>query len=294
MLGSARLAAQSPESEVKPLPPIEVEAQRRSVEKRVNAFIAAITPHDYADSLVRWHHGICPVVVGPPPAQIDQILAHVSAVAAASGVTLQPKPCNANFYIVATTYPEKLLKTWSRRDRLLFGNAMPKLIDQFLNTPRAVRVWYNTAAADKPVDDGVNPEPFGGLMTPISAGAGVNAGTVADAAANTRALEFNEVQRFSSVIVVVDTQRTAGIKLGSVSDYIAMVGLSKINLDANFSGAVSILQLFSAAGDTSKAAPPSGITPWDQDYLRGLYATRQSSRLQRAAIADMMVRELVH
>jgi hypothetical protein len=294
LMSGTRLLAQSPASEIKPLPPIEVEAQRRSVEKRVNAFIAAITPHVYADSLARWQHGICPVVIGPPQAQIDQILARLSAISTAAGVPVQPKPCNANFYVVATTYPEKLLKTWSKRDRLLFGNAMPKLVDEFLDTPRAVRVWYNTIPADKPVDDGVNPEPFGGLMTPISPGAGVNAGTIADAAANTRSLEFNEVQRFTSVIVVVDTQRTAGIKLASLSDYIAMVGLSKINLDANFTGAPSILQLFVAASGNSNEATPTSITSWDQDYLHGLYATRQSSRLQRAAIADMMVRDIAH
>jgi hypothetical protein len=271
-----------------------VNAQRRSVEKRVTAFIAAITPHAYADSLARWHHGICPVVVGPPQAQIDQILARLSAISTAAGVQPQSKPCNANFYVVATTYPERLLKTWSRRDHLLFGNAMPKNIDEFLSTPRAVRVWYNTIPADKPVDDGMRPEPFGGLMTPISPGARVSPGTVADAVANTRGLEFSEVQRFTSVIVVVDTKRTAGIKLGPLSDYVAMVGLAKINLGADFADAPSILRLFAATSSSSQEPMPSSITTWDQDYLHGLYATRQQLRLQRTAIADMMVHDIVH
>ena len=293
LLSATRVPAHSLGSEDTPLPTIEVEAQRRSVEKRVASFIAAITPPLYADSLVRWHQDICLQVVGPPPAQIDQIVARVSVIATAAGLAVQPNPCKPNFYIVATTYPDKLLKAWSKRDHLLFGDARPKLIDQFLDTPRAVRVWYNTLPTGKPIDNGVMmPMPIAGPATPTTMDAPISAGNVVDAAANMRAIEFDVVQRFTSVIVVVDTQRLGGFKLNSVADYIAMVGLSKINLDANFTGVPSILNLFVAAGGNTVEAAASSITAWDQDYLRALYATRQSSRMQRAAMADMMVHDI--
>src|SRR5438552_6499160 len=126
------------------LPQIQVEAQRRSVEKRVRTFVAAITPRDFADSLVRWHRGICPTIVGPSQDQSDLILNHLSAISAAAGVPIQPKSCNANLYIIESPFPVQLLQAWRKRDRLLFGDAPSATLQRFLDSPRPVRVCYNT------------------------------------------------------------------------------------------------------------------------------------------------------
>jgi hypothetical protein len=96
------------------------------------------------------------------------------------------------------------------------------------------------------------------------------------------------------VIIVVDTKRAAGVKLDQLSDYIAMVGLSKINLDADFGGTPTILSIFRPVAGSAAEPTAAGITGWDQDYLKGLYVTRQISRRQRSEIADMMVHDRVH
>src|SRR5277367_2271442 len=78
--------AEPPTHDVNSLAQIEVIAQRRDLKKRVQAFIAAVTPPTYADSLLRWNQAICPVIIGPPPDQSARILTHVSQVATAAGV----------------------------------------------------------------------------------------------------------------------------------------------------------------------------------------------------------------
>ena len=288
LTSTTRLEAQTPAPAITEPPadnanslsPIEVNAQRRSLKKRVQAFIAAVTPPTYADSLLRWNHAICPVIMGPPPDQSARILAHVSQIAIAAGVAIQPKPCATNLFIAAWAYPEPMLTAWGKRDHLLFGRTPQKTVDAFINTPRPVRVWYNTVTAA--------PE-----ATATFAEIAANATDPLDAAHGYSLFYFNQVQSFASVIVVVDTKRAAAVKLDQLSDYIAVVALSKINLDADFDGTPTILSIFTPGAGSAAEPAPAGITGWDRDYLRGLYVTRQNSRRQRSEIADMMVHDRV-
>ena len=207
LTSTTRLEAQTPApaitepaaDNVNSLSQIEVQAQRRNLKKRVQAFIAAVTPPTYADSLLRWNHAICPVIMGPPPDQSARILAHVSQIAIAAGVAIQPKPCTTNLFIAAWAYPEPMLTAWGKRDHLLFGRTPQKKVDAFINTPRPVRVWYNTVTTA--------PE-----ETATFAEIAPNATDPLDAAHGYSLFYFDEVQSFASVIVVVDTKRAAAVK----------------------------------------------------------------------------------
>src|SRR5277367_823413 len=211
--------AEPPTHDVNSLAQIEVIAQRRDLKKRVQAFIAAVTPPTYADSLLRWNQAICPVIIVPPPDQSARILTHVSQIATAAGVAIRPKPCTPNCFIAAWDYPEPLLTAWRKRDLGLFGRTSQKTVDAFINSPRPVRVWYNTVTAP--------PE-----ASATFAETAAIAASALDAVQAFALRYFDEVQSFSSVIVVIDTKRAAGVNLEQLSDYIAVVGLSKINLDA--------------------------------------------------------------
>ena len=101
-------------------------------------------------------------------------------------------------------------------------------------------------------------------------------------------LEWNAVSTISSVIEIVDTGGMKGFKIGQMADYIAMVGLAKFNLDADFGAAPSILRLFQGTDD----AKPSSLSDWDAAYLKALYHTRQSSRLQSELIRQSMLRDI--
>jgi hypothetical protein len=78
--------------------------------------------------------------------------------------------------------------------------------------------------------------------------------------------------------------------LRQLADYIALVSFSKVDLEADFGQADSILRLF-AGNDTT--VRPAGMTRWDIAFLRGLYRQSYEAVRQRGAIASRMVRDLV-
>jgi len=95
------------------------------------------------------------------------------------------------------------------RPQLQFMNWVPVT----LNTPRPVRVWYNTVTSAPEA-----PAAFAEIAS--------RAEDPLDAAHGYSLSYFAEVQDFASVIIIVDTKRAAGVKLDQLSDYIAVVGLS--------------------------------------------------------------------
>jgi hypothetical protein len=101
-------------------------------------------------------------------------------------------------------------------------------------------------------------------------------------------MEWNAVWTISSVIEVIDASAMKGFKFGQMADYIAMAGLAKFNLDADYGTAPTILRLFKGTDD----AKPSSLTDWDKAYLKALYHTRQSSRLQTDLIRQSMLRDI--
>jgi hypothetical protein len=79
------------------------------------------------------------------------------------------------------------------------------------------------------------------------------------------------------------------VKLGQLADYIA-TGFAKLKPDAHLDDAPTILTLFSGAAKNA----PTGMTDWDQTFLKSLYATEQTSKQQRSQIARRMVRDMTH
>ena len=88
---------------------------------------------------------------------------------------------------------------------------------------------------------------------------------------------------------IIDASRTAGIDLHQLTDYVAMMGLSNIDIDVDVGDAPSILQLFSPARNI---AP--GLSSWDSAYLTALYQTDQTSRSERFEIAQRVVEAVTH
>jgi hypothetical protein len=90
------------------------------------------------------------------------------------------------------------------------------------------------------------------------------------------------------ILVTADQARLHGMTLGQFADYLVMVGLAKLKPDARLGDAPTILTLFNAAPE----AAPTGMTDWDQTFLKSLYATEQILKQQRGQIARQMVREI--
>ena len=62
--------------------------------------------------------------------------------------------------------------------------------------------------------------------------------------------------------------------------------MAELRLDANLGDAPTILQLFSA----SQRRP--GLTSWDQSFLKALYHTDQTDKMQLSEIKISIVRDI--
>ena len=276
-IGASATAA--PPDATQPLDQVTVEAHRQQLEERVTAFVSKLAHPNFDRSLRRWLVPVCPLVAGLPQVQGEFMLARLSEVARQAGVPLAGEKCSPNLHIVATADPSGLLKSWRRRDRRLYGDAMPAEVQHFLTHTHPVMVWYNAAVTE----DG------GGALDPTATKLGTNYIPTNHHPKGTR-IQFEAVEVFESVIVVVDLRRVQGLSYGQLADYVAMLGFAQLDPAADFGSAPSILQLY---GAQPAQAPPGGLSDWDVAYLRALYKTEQASRAQRSQIIQMMVGDMV-
>ncbi len=313
---TAAVAQQSPEpAPTAPAqqrkPEVIIEGQRREVESRISAFVNLIAGSYYDRELARWDKDVCPLVSGLAAKEGEYILGRVSEVARAAGVPLAGEHCRANLYILVSTKPQALLRGMDERNHFFtFGEASPTLVDAFITTPRAVRVWYHTGTTTpegQPLVTlsfpsyvissyrgiGSIPDDFNasgqesvavnGAMSPSTIATGSNHWSQATRLSN------NFILPIFRAFVIVDATLLEGATRGQLADYIAMVSLAEIKTGARPLDAPTILNLF----DVLPQHAPAGMSDWDQAYLKSLYVTEQKSKLQRTMITREMVRELV-
>ena len=261
---------------VRSAPPTEVtaEAAPAALERRVDAFVRAITRNRGSsdrDSLVRWNSPICFLVAGLTAEDVKLVSARLSQISSSSGAPLARSPCQPNFIVVATSEPDLVLNAWHSRDGRLFGDAASAQIRQFLESSqsRPVRVWYN-------IDLGRKSGTRNGHFIP------------SNTRAESSAFVGNSAFDFLSVFAIIDTDRTEHTTLDQLADYVAMTGLTRIDLDADLESAPSILRLFAA----SRENRPSGLSSWDAAFLKALYQSNQTSRTQRFDIVERVTQDI--
>jgi hypothetical protein len=264
---AASAGAQLPVSES--LQEVTVTAHRIELEQRVSKFVNNIAAVEIGEGLPLWHRPVCPLVWGLAPQEDAFIVERVSMIARAAGVQLAGERCRSNLFIFVTTQPKELLQAMERRNfKYNFGDdAYPLAVDELIATPRAARVWYTSYK-----------------RTPD----GLPAGFVVRIQDNPSPLSLHVVRWIAHVYVVVDQNRLQAVTHGQLADYVALAGLAQLKPGARLGDAPTILKLF----DEDPKAAPSGMTEWDQAFLKSLYATEQSSTLQRSQIAHQMVSKL--
>lgn len=264
------------------LPSITIEAAKEhALRLEVDQFVLSVLAQPLEGSLLRWNAPVCPLVAGLPKSAGEFLLEHISKAALDSGAPLGARVCHPNLYVVATDYPDRLLKKWWARDRYMYStgsHGMPP-IRRFIHSRRPVRVWYNTVHGCR----GSAPVPaaaataFGraGFAPPICGH---------DLAGGSPRLLHGILRSITSAIVAVDLRQMKKATLQQLADYIALVSLADVRLDADPIAAPSILRLFAG-----HATPPQGLTRWDRALLYALYNTSQGDRLQVPEIEITMV-----
>lgn len=272
---------------------VTVTAHRLELEKRVSKFVAQIAATENgAEGLARWQvPPVCPLVSGLPHKDGEFILERLSEIARTAGVPISDdEHCHPNLYILVTDQPEDLLRSMEQRNRAFtFGydysmyppqETSPTSVNEFISASRPVKVWYNTQQKDMwgnpatycPIDE------YGDYVRCMQGTAGGSH------------LRISAMWTMWTAFVIVDRNRLNEVKLGQLADYVSMCAFAKLKPDAQLGDAPTILTLF----DRKPGAAPTGITEWDQTFLKSLYATDQISKTQRSAIARQMVHDIAH
>jgi hypothetical protein len=243
-------------------------AQRKQLERQISKFVSSITLPARDESLARWQEPICPLVAGMSREGGEFTLARLSQAARDAGAPLGSEKCDPNFLIVLTPEPEELLKKWWRRHPGSFNDERGIAgIKHFVHTSRPVRIWYNATSRCPGA-----PTTFvmqGGTMYPGCVDGGLGS-----------KLSWETVRKIISVIVVVDTKLVKDLNAGQLADYISMIGMAQIRENPKLGDVPTILRLFEPSG----AARPAGLSRWDQEFLKSLYATDTTKVMQIAEI----------
>jgi hypothetical protein len=91
------------------------------------------------------------------------------------------------------------------------------------------------------------------------------------------------------VLVIVDTSKIAADSLSSISDYISMLALTRMDFLDGCSELPSIIDLLSSG--CGKRAKPLALTETDTAYLKALYSAdlEKNLNLEQGDMRDRMV-----
>jgi hypothetical protein len=260
-----------------PLETVEVTGSRAQVRKQVEVFVSEVTRAD-GELIGRWHDRVCPLAVGMSDAQAQFVRQRLVEVQdrARKLKTDPTKACKPNLFVIVTDEPDQVLAQWKERDPGMFRWKTREGVSRYAgNGP--VRVWHN--ATEQPSD--------GSPLTNAGADGmpqGIPRGKLIDSR-----IQASAAENIQAVVVLVDARGTHGMTLTQLSDYIAMVSLAKIDLNAQVVGIDTILQLFA---EPRPANQPQALTQWDYAFLNGLYRTSYTPMHQRMDLRARMVREL--
>jgi hypothetical protein len=281
---------------------VQAPRDQKELEREVSSFVSSAVVRPFDESLARWISPICPLVGGLPRREGEFILARVSQVALAAHAPLDTEHCRANLLIVVTPEPARLLKEWWTRDPKMFNDVHGKgAINSFIDSGRAVRVWYNKAWSSV---DGEIPSSGGSALIGVasssmsSGGEGMGGATgsatafiglPANPVVDPTKLKYFVVEALTQVLVIVDRNQLTGVDFGQLADYVAMVGLAELKQDVHSTVPPTILSLFdTGVGNTSSR----GLTNWDEALLQSIYDTEQKSKVQFQAIKAHMVKSI--
>ena len=273
-------AGEAPRAAVPNLQEVTVVAPRPVTAEQItgNSVPAFVRSHGNPSfrtgQLSRWETAICASTNGLTQDFNDFVTTRVQTVAAA--IYKQPPtrtPCKPNVLVIFTTVPQQLMDDVANKQPQLLGFHFASEVPKLKTVDRPIQAWYVTASAsgaDVAVDD-----IFSG--TPVGPRLGSRIYT-------------NVRSSIVFVLVVVGTNKASNYPIGALSDYIAVLALTKPRLLDGCGKLPSIFDLMASACKTEKA---DSITAGDVAYLRALYKIQpeQNLGLQQSAIANIMMNE---
>lgn len=301
-----------------PVPVIASQLDRQTLKRAAMQFVKLHgAASEVSHQIGRWRLNVCPRVTGLNPAAGAYVSRRVTEVARSVGAPTPStgKVCQANVEIVFTSQPQQLLNHIAKGYPSLLGSSRSADYTTFRH---AIQSWYLTGTR---AVDGVNLPIFalGGLDQPLGDDQGVPLDELTAQALNTAEVMPGDPSQFGNslqvdvpggsppsgvagsyitkgltsellrVLVIVDTDEVAADSLRAISDYIAMVALTRMGALDGCSELPSIIDLLSSGCGTREK--PQGLTEADTAYLKALYSSDLKTNLnvEQVDMRDRMV-----
>lgn len=275
-----------------PAQPVEnvivTEPRFRSEKALDNFIIGHAAPTPFLGKIARWKTGICPMTVGLPEKFSLYITQRIIKVAMAAGAPLDKgEICRPNVLVLATDDPQKLLDFMKQKRPALLGFHYISQRKRIATMTLPVQAWYSTATED-----------FWGFISADlpswDMGYGVMSAFGFLPAYNTSGSRISDglKSEFTTAVIMVDTNKIAGMEIGPLADYIAMLALSQGQYYGTCQDVPTITNLM--ASGCGAEMKPAALTDVDLDYLRGLYHMSPDGTYiaERGAIADEIKKDL--
>ncbi|TWB70781.1 hypothetical protein FBZ87_107165 [Nitrospirillum amazonense] len=222
----------------------------------------------YSDQIARWDRAVCPQVQNVPADISAFITTRIRAIAQAVGAPTSRASCKTNVDIFFTDQPQRLMDAVADKYPRLLGYHFVHQAKALSQVTRPIQAWYVTSTSNgilTAIDDPYQMSLGGGLGSRLSTGG------------------LRPV--LTHVLMVVNTDRILGLKLGAVADYLGVLALAQPKVLGQCGDLPSILDLFAAnCADDQKTATLSAA---DKAYLEGLYSMDpwETGVLQRSSIS---------
>lgn len=300
-LAGAQDPVQDPQTPAVQIEDVEVIARARA--ERARAFVGEVAAPARGRGLGRWLK-ICPGIANLDRAVAQPIVDRLAARAGELGIEVEGPGCEANIIVVFTADAGDLTRALVEAEPRVFrgqGGGIDRggaALRAFQAGERPVRWWSlsvpinsetgqravrvpgdrSSGHIDPRLADllGCNPQDCVGAGVPIIQSAG-----------GASRLNSQIVDQLYKSIVIVDIDAVAGLNAGQLGDYLAMVTLAQVDLEADTGPFDTVLNLFESPEGVT------GLTEWDWSYLQALYGSgsrRRSAGAQATAVASIMAR----
>lgn len=267
----------------------------RPLSEATSDFVERIAAPASDRGAATWHRRVCVGVGNLQREAAEYVVDRIASVGESVGLAVGWPRCEPRVFIVfasdADAAARDLVEARGRRFRIgVSGTDLGDgALQAFQTSDRPVRWWQSSVPVDERTGRVVarlpGQAPFSAPPGGITRPADLGSQGITDIASRLRSPLRDDL---SQVVIIVDVDRMAGVEIGALADYLAMIALAQIDPAVDPGPYDSILSLFSP-----ERTPPAGLTDWDRAYLVGLYSAEQTAenpRVRLGAVATGMAR----
>jgi hypothetical protein len=237
---------------------------RGALRAESSRFVRTVLADTVSGQNARWSEPICAVALGVTEPVGAFFTSRIADVARHVGLKIAAPGCDPNIAVVFTADSRGLVKAINKRQHGAL-DVLPARERTALKSADLPVLWWHFASAE-----GSDGKPFSAAPTGLGATAG-GLGPEIKFSNNTSASRIDLPSRVSitGAVVIVDTRRLASASAAALTDYVALVALSRVRMNPSETPKDSILGLF------APGAPRfDGLTDKDERFIEALYDSR--------------------